>query len=185
MKLKKVGLFILCIFLAIALWACARNNSSENIEETKTTEESRVDKEDSKAKTEEITDPKDTSEDSTNEKLSIKDKDGKEIADFTKKSEFENIAKNLLGDVSTEDELKAKIKEAKVVRKLPKDAEVSYEYSVELDPSRDLEVQKVDFVVYKNYPYITIKDLPIFGNMNFEIPNDVYEKIANPENLTK
>ncbi|MDY6065465.1 MAG: hypothetical protein SPI59_03975 [Finegoldia sp.] len=123
-------------------------------------------------------------EDGLSDKLSVYDKDGKEVMTYDKDEDLKGIAENLLDGAKTEEDIKAKLKELKTVRKLPKDAEVAYEYSVELDPERDLSIDKVDLTVYKNYPYVTVKDMPFFGNVNLEIPDDVYQKITNPENLT-
>ena len=64
---------------------------------------------------------------------------------------------------------------------LPDDAEVNYSYDVEGrkgDPS-------IRFRTYKNYPYITILDIPAVPEITIEMSEDDADMLNHPENWIK
>lgn len=70
------------------------------------------------------------------------------------------------------------------LKKLPKDAKISYRY--ELISKRDDGAEhSVDFIVYKNYSYITMKGVPLIPSMTWEISQEENNKLQNPDKEIK
>lgn len=63
--------------------------------------------------------------------------------------------------------------------KLPKDAEVSYNYKF-ITRREDGKENTIDFFVYKNYPYITLRGIPIITPMTWQISEEENIKLQHP-----
>lgn len=72
----------------------------------------------------------------------------------------------------------------KFFKKLPNDADISYHY-VFSSKRPDNEGTKIDFYVYSNYPYITLKGIPLVGSLTWELPEEENLKLQNPKDIEK
>ena len=66
------------------------------------------------------------------------------------------------------------------LKKLPDDAEISYEYKF-ITKRKDGNQIVIDFLVYENYPYVTMKGIPFVTPMTWEVSEEENIKLQNPE----
>lgn len=64
---------------------------------------------------------------------------------------------------------------------LPNDAEIIYEYKF-ITSREDGKETKVYFDIYDNYPYITLKGIPIISPLTWKLSDEEYLKLKNPKN---
>lgn len=65
-------------------------------------------------------------------------------------------------------------------KEMPKDAKVRYHY-VFITEREDREVSKVDFYVYENYPYMTMKGIPFIPEFTWELSEEDLEQLQHIE----
>lgn len=65
-------------------------------------------------------------------------------------------------------------------KETPKDAKVRYHY-VFITEREDREVSKVDFYVYENYPYMTMKGIPFIPEFTWELSEEDLEQLQHIE----
>lgn len=65
-------------------------------------------------------------------------------------------------------------------KEVPEDAKVRYHY-VFITRRDNKEVSKVDFYVYENYPYMTLKGIPLISQFTWELSKEDLEQLQNIE----
>lgn len=65
-------------------------------------------------------------------------------------------------------------------KEMPEDAKVRYHY-VFITEREDKEVSKVDFYVYENYPYMTMKGIPLIPEFTWELSEEDLEQLQHIE----
>ena len=65
-------------------------------------------------------------------------------------------------------------------KEMPEDAKVRYHY-VFIKEREDKEVSKVDFYVYENYPYMTMKGIPLIPEFTWELSEEDLEQLQHIE----
>ncbi|MDD7362894.1 MAG: hypothetical protein SPI65_04700 [Peptoniphilus sp.] len=68
------------------------------------------------------------------------------------------------------------------VKDVPEDAKVSYHY-VFSTKREDGKTGHVDFYVYENYPYITMKGMPAMGSLTWQLSKEAFEKVNDVEDM--
>lgn len=109
----------------------------------------------------------------------IYDADGNKLREVTEQSELDYFS-NLIGN-STEniDEENADT----LLEKVPEDAQISYRYVFISTRESDGVSNQFDFVVYKNYPYITLDGIPFLSTLTWELSEEDNNKLQHPMDL--
>ena len=65
-------------------------------------------------------------------------------------------------------------------KEIPKDAKIRYHY-IFITERDDKKVSKVDFYVYENYPYMTMKGIPLMLELTWELSEEDLEQLQHIE----
>ena len=112
--------------------------------------------------------------------VTVYDSDDKEITKFTSKKDVAyfseligNTAQNIAQNINTDNFPITLYKE------IPDDAKISFRYSF-THTRQTGKKTTVDFSVYENYPYITLKGLPVIAPLTWELSETDNKILQNP-----
>lgn len=107
--------------------------------------------------------------------ITVYDSNNKKIAEFTDQKDIEYYS-DLVGNTTeniSEDNANL------LYRKIPSDAKVRYKY-VFTHRKDNGKKTSVNFFVYENYPYITLKGIPFIPDVTWELSEKDYNLLQNP-----
>ncbi len=110
------------------------------------------------------------------DRIEIYNSDNEKILE-TQDQKILDYISNLIG-MSTEKMDEKNYKE--FFKEMPEDAKVRYHY-VFITEREDKEVSKVDFYVYENYPYMTMKGIPLIPEFTWELSEEDLEQLQHIE----
>ncbi len=158
MKQKNLFLFFNLSFMIILLTACDSKidaNLGTNKTETKDNIENVVHSE--------------------TDTIIVYDNNGNEILKTSEQSKIEYFSELIGNSVENIDNENA----STLYKSVPKDAVISYRYTM-IHKKQNNDEDKVDFCVYENYPYITLKGIPIITPLTWELSEKDNELLQNP-----
>ncbi len=158
MKQKNLFLFFTLSLMMVLFTACGTKidaNLNINKSETKDNKENVVDSE--------------------IDTIIVYDNNGNEILKTSEQSKIEYFSELIGNSVENIDDENA----STLYKSVPKDAVISYRYTM-IHKKQNNDEDKVDFYVYENYPYITLKGIPVITPLTWELSEKDNEMLQNP-----
>lgn len=109
-------------------------------------------------------------DDKTEQRIVVYDANDKEVLVTENVATIDRFAEYLSQENVTEDEA------VTIFEKVKDDAKRMYRYEVKLD-----DVPRANFYMYENYDMMTIKDLPVVGDLNIPLTAEDAEWFRHPE----
>ncbi|MBS6062256.1 hypothetical protein [Criibacterium bergeronii] len=176
---RKISLLLITLLASGALVACGGQPAKEEkatdkpaTEATQEADKETTDKAEDTAKESISTDVEGLA---SIEQIDVLDSTEHAIMSLNDKATLEYFA-GILKDT----EKKVTDKTENFFMELPADAKESYFYNV-IGKDKDGNEQKFDMVVYENYPYMTVKRLPVLNKMTWELSEDDNTKLQAPD----
>lgn len=100
----------------------------------------------------------------TKDKIEVFDEHEKKLGEFTDQKTLDEFSELVAKGTDQENEKKDDFP----FISLPQDAQVERHFLLTLG-REGRETERVNCYIYKNYPYITIKDVPVVGSMTWKL----------------
>ncbi len=110
--------------------------------------------------------------------VTVYDKDNVKIIEIVNQDGLDYISELIGNSVENLDEENV----MKIFEGVPKDAVISYRYKFSHE-REDGKISTVNFDVYENYRYITLKGIPIISPLTWELSEEDNKKLQKPKEL--
>lgn len=108
--------------------------------------------------------------------VTVYDPNGKKLTEFTEEEDVVYFSELIGNSVENMDEDNVM---STLYKSVPKDAELSFKY-VFTHTKDNGKQTTVDFYVYKNYPYLTLKGIPVISPLTWELSEEDNNILQKP-----